>query len=674
MYQYDINFLTELSENYNREVYAKITSLSLDEKPIEMLQGRITGGSISIDGKSALRRTCQISMTAQDIKLREYLWGLKTKFKLELGLKNTINTKYPDIIWFKFGIYVITNFSYTSNTSSTTINISGKDKMCLLNGELGGNLPHTTDFGVEETYTEEGDTIYRAIPIYEIIYNSLIQLANERPENIIINDLEEAGLELLEYRGDIPMFLFREINSSIFTNMTINGNQRCYINGVATNISDSTIIYDNLVDLEDTGNDPTIIQLSNEEGALSYTVAKIEYGNVSGYRLTDLTYPGDLIGNVGEALTTIYDKIVKALVNYEYFYDLDGRFVFQKKSEYFRLPWNHENEESQIINLYETPIYNFMGSQIVSSYSNTPQFSNIKNDFSVWGQRKFTSEKELPIHARFAIDKKPTSYTTLRFEDNKEYTDSEYDWREIIYQMAKDYRALSNKEDFRELLEQANPQYLDGITKYEQYYIDMEGFWRELYNPFQREEDFKRGIYETYKQEDYDPVRYWNYNVSNNPENLLFWFDFFEAYLVNYATYVIGDRTKVVNSNDINAIYYREVPNVLFRSINDTVYEQQTGYVYIQLQPYMLNLFTVSKTRKSTWDEINNLLYTHSSAQESVTIQGLPVYFLDVGKVVMIKDEQSGMDDKYIIDKITIPLTYNGTMSLTASKVMQDIL
>jgi hypothetical protein len=41
-----------------------------------------------------------------------------------------------------------------------------------------------------------------------------------------------------------------------------------------------------------------------------------------------LTYPGDLIGNIGESLTSILDKIKGILGDYEYFYNLDGMFVF----------------------------------------------------------------------------------------------------------------------------------------------------------------------------------------------------------------------------------------------------------------------------------------------------------------------------------------------------------
>jgi len=34
------------------------------------------------------------------------------------------------------------------------------------------------------------------------------------------------------------------------------------------------------------------------------------------------------VANVGDTVTSILDKLVKMLGDYEYFYDLEGRFVF----------------------------------------------------------------------------------------------------------------------------------------------------------------------------------------------------------------------------------------------------------------------------------------------------------------------------------------------------------
>jgi hypothetical protein len=53
--------------------------------------------------------------------------------------------------------------------------------------------------------------------------------------------------------------------------------------------------------------------------------------------------------------------------------------------------------------------------------------------------------------------------------------------------MAIDYYKYNFLDDFELRVAAANPiDYPSGRTGYEQYYIDMQGFWRELYNP-----DFK---------------------------------------------------------------------------------------------------------------------------------------------------------------------------------------
>jgi len=50
-------------------------------------------------------------MIAKDVNINEFYWGLKNKFKLEIGLKNFVDPKYPEIIWFKQGLFIITTFN-----------------------------------------------------------------------------------------------------------------------------------------------------------------------------------------------------------------------------------------------------------------------------------------------------------------------------------------------------------------------------------------------------------------------------------------------------------------------------------------------------------------------------------------------------------------------------------
>jgi hypothetical protein len=42
---------------------------------------------------------------------------------------------------------LISSFNTSRSATNFTITIQGKDKMCLLNGEVGGSLSSSVDFG-----------------------------------------------------------------------------------------------------------------------------------------------------------------------------------------------------------------------------------------------------------------------------------------------------------------------------------------------------------------------------------------------------------------------------------------------------------------------------------------------------------------------------------------------
>jgi hypothetical protein len=41
-----------------------------------------------------------------------------------------------------------------------------------------------------------------------------------------------------------------------------------------------------------------------------------------------LTYAGDLISKAGDTVVTVLDKLKSMLGDFEYFYNVDGKFVF----------------------------------------------------------------------------------------------------------------------------------------------------------------------------------------------------------------------------------------------------------------------------------------------------------------------------------------------------------
>ena len=448
-YLLDKDFLRQVDSYYQREVYAKVVSLDFDENPIAEITGNVTQGTINVNGDSAVRRTCNLTLVTSSVQVNEIDWSLRTKFRLYIGLKNYVDPdKYDDILWFKQGTFIITSFSSTLNQSGYTISLQGKDKMCLLNGDIGGNLFSAHDFGKLYTLNEDDTTTIDDIPIYEIIREALHVYALEPYSNIIINDLEDCAVELLDFNAkNAVLYIIEDVETNT-PNMYF-----------SNSLLGKFIEYYNSENPDAVITDDSVFTYPENSNSKWHLIKRAEYGETIGYRLTNLTYVGDLIVQVGGTLTSMLDKIVKMLGEFEYFYDIDGRFIFQRKRIYHNVPWTgvvtteDEKYYADRTNANTSAsTYEFHKGLIVESFQNKPQVNNIKNDYAVWGKMPGV-QAEIPIHLRYAIDHKPTHYYS--YSDEKVYIATEaggpYDWRELIYQMAKDNNIYRGKiENMRE--------------------------------------------------------------------------------------------------------------------------------------------------------------------------------------------------------------------------------
>lgn len=786
---YDQDFLKSLTKEKNKITYARITALSLDELPLQQIEGQVSQGSVNIDGASAVRRTCSLTILAREdkFKLNDYYWGFNTKFKLEVGIENSINSNYPDIIWFPQGIFIITSFSTARSTNNLTITLQGKDKMCLLNGEVGGNLESSVDFGKIEEFDKDGKSVTRKIPIPEIIRKILTHYGHEQDYNIIINDLDDYGLELLEYRGSEPLYLIRRgtEGNDTFLTATYQGNVSCQILKPKADVEEKNSVeietlslrtlednkwgttYDSLSEglLGKSNTIAQVVDLNNSEiDAPEFLnnpvrVVRIKYGQTVGFRTTELVFAGDLVANIGESLTSVLDKIKNMLGEFEYFYDINGRFIFQQKPSVYRRNWSGVREtgaaaavdnaklEEQFLQKLEqskASVYKLDGTELITAFNNTPAFGNIKNDFSIWGQRVSVTGGNVPIHLRCAIDKKPLSYTTIYVDENdkelieynKKYNinikpqkavtfeagvkttlvkgdNTEIkvtcDWRELIFRMASDYFKYGFLSDFKARIAYFNsPYYSDGITGYEQYYTDMEGFWRQLYNPnylMYGDQYLYEYMYETSNIKDNKPYKetnegkeypiehyylphrnvedieinphfsFWNKSIIDTPETINFWFDLLDTNgeLSQYSIEAIGRRTKVVNDTNIKAIFYEDTPTVIFvDDIRKYAAVSSGDYSYIQV-PNEIELFSISSRGQSAMDKLDALLYQHTYCTETASITILPIYHLQPNTRIYIEDPVLGVAGDYIVTKFSIQLSHGGTMALTTTKAIDNI-
>ena len=731
----DKDFLKALDEHLEKEIYIKIISLDFHENPRTEIQGVATGGSINVDGSSAVRRTCNLNLVTKNAQVNEVDWALETKFKLQIGLKNFVNPEYEDIIWFPQGTYIVTSFSMTVNSQGFNISLQGKDKMCLLDGSIGGSLFASHDFGkLEVTSKADKVSIFEPILIHDIIQNAVHEYAFEPYENIIIEDLDDCAVELLEYRvhnKDAIIYDIHHANGGIDTNIAFEGND----------------IYSLLYQNE-------IGKLVDGSGGAKYSLQKhITYGDTIGYRLTDLTYPEsmDLILSAGSSITQLLDAIVKVLGEFEYFYDLEGRFVFQRKKIYYNVAWTnaitHEKETYyDSVDNNSASTYTFTKGTLIESYANKPDIANIKNDFTIWGTTASSSTGvALPVHLRCAIDDKPTFYRpllstgigedpmgsvlfyTANYNDISNVVQTSphmYDWRELLYRMAYDYSKSDSKilELEKKINQTSDIEQLESLKselqlwkntwniKYISYFTDLLGFWRILYNPDDQEWDFNSHwnptyisckAIEQYVKTDKAGDGDYNYNeqtnqyeqVSNgdyikiyNPSlkvNIIdptipFWFDFCDdSYLEKFGSDRIGKRPKVINDTEVKAIFFEETPNVLFIDPLDEEYynsDTKLSYIKLNITGGMANYFQISTQGKSAKEVLDNLLYTHTYYCDSITITSVPIYYLQPNTRIAVYDETSGINGEYIIKSFNLQLVYNGSMSITATKAESLIL
>ena len=164
--------------------------------------------------------------------------------------------------------------------------------MCFLSGDLGGKIPAATDFAYEELILEDGSIQKNYLPIKHIIREMVHHYGNEPFHNIIIKDVDDMGLEQLDYIGDSDIYIFRTEDGE-YTNMLFDGNVIRYekATNLPIKINDkSQIIYYSLSSNAD-NHKATWVKAEPEIRSQAFQVVRCSPGEASGYRMIDLIWP-----------------------------------------------------------------------------------------------------------------------------------------------------------------------------------------------------------------------------------------------------------------------------------------------------------------------------------------------------------------------------------------------
>lgn len=434
IYQTDVErekrtLLNEIDSFLNQRQYIKITLLNWDEEPIKAIEGEISSGSISKVGDSPIRRTAQLTCA---VDARSYSvddgkadFAINKKVFIEIGVKNE-TPHYPEypIFWFPEGVFFIGSFSINSSAnSSTNITLSLKDKMAMLNGDVGGTLPATVIFDTMETQLPNGEYIQKKVLIYNIIQELVNHYGGEDLNRIVIEGVPLRIRRIMQWNGDVPIYRY-------VTQGTFNEETNSWFPDLYT------------------------FSFIEEDGAKTYYK-----GDDIGYIMDDFVILDELTGAPGESVTSILDKIKNILGNYEYYYDIFGTFHFREIKNYYvttqaRTLLDEMAENDYLVEINNSrSIYTFDDKKLLTSINVTPQYENIKNDYIVEGQTNITdSDITIPIRYHLAIDKKPN----ILGKDTRNYPRVMIDNTNNIEELKKQLAMLTQKQSIsKNLLEGA---------------------------------------------------------------------------------------------------------------------------------------------------------------------------------------------------------------------------
>ena len=695
----DQYFLKQLDELRLKEQFVRLTVLSWTEEAVSEIQGKAISGSLTLDGTSSVRRTASFTMFAEqkenDLSHIDQDLSINRKVRLEIGFRNTVPTYmydtrdektheithhyvnykelYGDIVWFPLGIFVIFDPSISHQVQQgVTISISLKDKMCLLNGDAGGVIPASVTFSEKED--SNGD-IQKPL-ISQIIFQLVNHFGAEDAAKIVIEDIDDKIKQVMKYTGSNPIYYLETTGGTVTTRRFFLDRTEALNAAAATGQDESDIV-------------------------------TFEYGDDIGFVLTDFVYPGELTCNPGDTVTSVLDKIIAVLGNFEYFYDVYGNFHFQEIKNYLNTTYtttvmNKLNESSSYDVDFSSgkSVYTFEGTKLISAVTNAPAYSNVKNDYMVWGVRKSADgETEIPVRYHLAIDHKPEigqEHYVNFYEDNygitragAEFTftynsTSEfpnpgaeatlyivdnlnnrqfYRWsKDKGYYQVKQDDCMITTVDWRQELYYEGIEAQDTGTDQPYYFAELLNEWPKLFN--------------LKTQQFYDSVK-------ENPSGIDFWLDMIDdtAEVGEYSVDNIGRRGVVVQQDQINCVFEQEVPDLVFIDINQNEADIQqekrecdaAGQDWVQVDSTIYSLLTIGGSQNSCYERICDMLYQYTNMNQSITISAIPIYYLEPNTRITVRDDAAGINGQFMISSISLPLDVESSMNISAYQCKQKI-
>lgn len=691
------------SDNYNPTLQQKIDAslstvkhtlvqielLDLQERPISRVEGEVISGGISVDGDSPIRRTLNMVFLTTDnnYKILETSnpLSLNKKIKVYIGIKDLETKEDKPIVWFKCGTYVMSKCTSSASVAAQQISITAQDKMCLHNGEVAGALEYTTrldsetispsyaryienlqnackelqeDLEHKENYLEGIEsnltTIYKEVEgANSILETSVMNMYS------LVSKIKVLGL------GEELENTIQELSESI-SYLSINSKMK--------KLTIKEIIRYAAISLA--GELPGKVVINDVPDKIKTPILVDEKGTI-GYKMIDYIYPTELTLTTGQPVSSVYEQCKQALGgNYEYFYDVDGNFIFQEIKNYLNNnipPLKDLKTTDYRYSFDKVPVqFDFSQYNIETAYVNTPNWNNIKNDFYVWG---YNDDQLIGYH--LVIDDKPLVPSNV-----KDLTEPslQMDWREFIIHnydvgINNDFVGKCYIEDIENMdsskvgnvccvidKEVSAPLYrvwngsswkefsirdVTHVAEYPDYYLELSSIWKtdRYKDNYERKED----------------VNGYNYN-----------FDIIEGdqELSKFSVKTIGRRKYPVEDDNVKQLYPTIIEDIL-------VYYDDADLQYTSSPEKAIKLNNVEEFKnykavgniyKDAFSTVKENLFQHTVYNEQLQITCSPIYNLEVNWRCFAAFAKTNTNGFFLTKKINFNFDPTGLMTVILIK------
>lgn len=665
---YNREFLDELFLNRDRELFIKINLLTWNELKIKEIQGLVSTGSLSVDGNSPIRRTINVTLVLDpDTYLLPEVANeitISKKISILIGLKNnTYYGMFPDltteetrilsepIIWFNLGVFVPTDVSLSHSIEDSSVSVSAQDKMVLLNGDIAGELGYDIDF--VNTITNEN------LPYQTIIKDSVSYFGGIDESKVVVLDvpyyaesLTRVPLEDFTFYGDGQSsdpqngiyYVGTQAASSasieigktvvqIFTNQ--------FGEGLLSADSTVSVVLDNGIQLSKpilgSGNftfyiSPAVTLYStpvNSYGQRTFNISTAA-PITSGTALSPPIDPGAILPlqvvlspknkdtkievSSTDTVNTILERVKSDLLGeYEYFFDIDGNFIFQfKKNLESNLSnislFQNDGGNKYLANFDFIPyIYNFSDKEIVSSYSNAPNWKGVKNDFYVYGANNLLYHLVIDtipeVPSQFYVQDSGGTWTSTLGDYNQP-------WQQYIIDLTE-YNAQT-----------------DASIEESRYYAELKKYFE--YNSEDNTGIYKKtsataGVWRSQNTGEEDT----DFDTNKPLGDAFTWNYFFDiisdsnSSVSQFSVNAIGRRIKSIRDDNITIIY----PRTLEPTYTDSAGRSVKVILYEDLEtvPVSFSSFTVPTNGRTVSATFTSP--TTVNVGDILTISGIPPFF-----------------------------------------------